>query len=195
MFYLIFVLPANATLLSKRFNRFCCDFFGDFEGPINSLPCRSHWIIDLRTSYPGDNIRTTDDKTLVITPRFRNGAWTTARIETQKDFAAAPRGKWLIGARIKLGTAPASQQQGIWNAARNWQTESMTRSFDGQDLFVLTSSHVGDKPAWEKLAHDEHFLILNIEIGGNWPGPLNTQTMDRPSVAMEVDYVGIWSSI
>ena len=195
---------------------------------------------------------------------------------TQKGFGAAPRGKLLIEARIKLGTAPASQQQGIWNAfwaigkdfrgnywnwpaatewdilevingqsimyttahcgtrpggpcnedngiggpgapfsrgdfhtvsllvdrtvnnaagQVDWNTESMTWSLDGKDIFVLTGARVGDKAAWEKLAYDEHFLILNVAIGGNWPGAPNAQTVDGPAVAMEVDYVGMWNSI
>ncbi|PVH69509.1 glycoside hydrolase family 16 protein [Cadophora sp. DSE1049] len=268
-------------------------FLDTFEGPSGSLVSRSDWIVHLGTSYPGgpaqwgnnefqsytdsaDNIRITNDKTLTIIPRLKYGSWTSARIETQKGFAAAPRGKLLIEARIKLGTAPAHQQQGIWNAfwaigkdfrgnywnwpaatewdilevingqstmfttahcgARpggpcnedngiggpgapfsrgdfhtvsllvdrgvnnaagqvDWKTESMTWCLDGKDIFVLTGARVGDKAAWEKLAYDEHFLLLNIAIGGNWPGAPNSQTVDGPAVAMEVDYVGVWNSV
>ncbi|KAH9213577.1 concanavalin A-like lectin/glucanase domain-containing protein [Leptodontidium sp. 2 PMI_412] len=254
-------------------------FLETFEGASGSLPSRSDWIIHLGTSYPGgpsqwgnaefqtytdsqDNIRVTSDKTLTITPRVR--------------FGAASRGKLLIEARIKLGTAPAYQQQGIWNAfwaigkdfrgnywnwpaatewdilevingdsimystahcgtrpggpckedngiggpganfsrgdfhtvrllvdrtvrnvagQVNWQTESMIWSLDGKGVFVHTGERVGDNTAWEKLAYDEHFLLLNIAIGWNWPGAPNAQTVDGPSVAMEVDYVGVWNSV
>ncbi|KAK0120537.1 hypothetical protein ONS96_010742 [Cadophora gregata f. sp. sojae] len=268
-------------------------FLDDFEGPSGSLVSDSDWIVQLGTSYPGgpsrwgnnefqsytdsvDNIRITDDNTLTITPRLDSGSWTSARIETQNSFAAAPGGKLLIEARIKLGTAPASQQKGIWNAfwaigkdfrgnywnwpavtewdilevingesvihttahcgttpggpcnenngiggriapfsrgafhtvsllvdrtvtdaagQVNWKTESITWSLDGKDIFVLTGTRVGNKAAWEKLAYDEHFILLNVAVGGNWPGPPNAQTVDGPDVAMEVDYVGVWNSI
>lgn len=284
---------ANFNNLAFEKIGFVQTFLDNLEGPSGSLVSRSDWIVHLGTSYPGgpaqwgnnefqsytdsaDNIRITNDKTLTITPRLNYGSWTSARIETQKGFGAAPRGKLLIEARIKLGMAPASQQQGIWNAfwaigkdfrdnywnwpaatewdilevingqstmyttahcgtrpggpcnedngiggpgapfsrgdfhtvsllvdrtvnnaagQVNWRTESMTWSLDGNEIFVLTGARLGDKAAWEKLAYDEHFLILNVAIGGNWPGAPNAQTVDGPAVAMEVDYVGVWNSI
>ncbi|KAL2070301.1 hypothetical protein VTL71DRAFT_13327 [Oculimacula yallundae] len=268
-------------------------FLETFEGASDSLPSRSDWIIDLGTSYPGgpsqwgnaeyqtytdsqNNIRITDDKTLTITPRLESGVWTSAKIETRQSFAAAPMGKLLIEAKIKLGTVPASQQQGIWNAfwaigkdfrgnywnwpevtewdileiingassmistvhcgtrpggpcnedngvgntgakfsrgefhtvslvvdrtvndaagQANWRTESMTWALDGNNVLVLKGARIGNKAAWEKLAYSEHFLLLNIAIGGNWPGAPNAQTVDGSSVAMEVEYVGVWNSV
>ncbi|KAG4441354.1 hypothetical protein IFR05_003168 [Cadophora sp. M221] len=284
---------SNLTDIALIKSGYLSTFLENFEGASGSLPSSSDWIIHLGTSYPGgpsqwgnaefqtytdspDNIRVTNDETLTITPRLRNGAWTSARIETQRGLGAAPGGKLLIEARIKLGTALASQQKGIWNAfwamgkdfrgnywnwpaatewdilevingdsiihstvhcgtrpggpcnedngiggpgasfsrgdfhtvsllvdrsvsntagQVNWQAESMTWSLDGKNVFVLTGARVRDKATWEKLAYDEHFLLLNIAIGGNWPGAPNAQTVDGPSVAMEVDYVGVWNSV
>lgn len=45
------------------------------------------------------------------------------------------------------------------------------------------------------LAHTEHFVLLNVAIGGNWPGAPNGATIDGFSVGMEVDYVGVWDSV
>ena len=45
------------------------------------------------------------------------------------------------------------------------------------------------------LAHKKHFLLLNVAVGGNCPGPPNNSTVDGSSVGMEVDYVGVWNSI
>lgn len=46
----------------------------------------------------------------------------------------------------------------------------------------------------EKIAHEGHFLLLNVAMGGNWPGPPNNKTVSGEQVAMEVDYVGVWNS-
>lgn len=284
---------SNKTDLAFVKPGFISTFLDTFDGAKNSLPSHTNWIIDLGTSYPGGpsqwgnneyetytdssaNIHITGDNTLAITPQLKNGKWTSARIETQQSFGAAPGGKLLIEAGIKLGTAPASQQQGIWNAfwalgkdfrgdywnwpaatewdilevingastmystahcgsrpggpcnednglgsfgadfsrgvfhtvsllvtrtpnnavgQVNWLTETLTWSLDGQNVFVLSGADVGDEAAWKKLAYDDHFLLLNIAIGGNWPGPPNSQTVDGTSVGMEVDYVGVWNSV
>lgn len=110
-------------------------FFDSFTGNPDTLPSSNKWIIDLGTSYPGGaarwgndeyetytdstaNIHLTNASTLLITPLLSAAAtWTSGRIETQRcDFAAGQGGKLYIEARIKLGGAPASEQQGIWSA-------------------------------------------------------------------------------
>jgi hypothetical protein len=109
-------------------------FLETFTGAPGTLPSSNNWLFDLGTSYPGasahwgtgetetytnaaTNIQISSNNTLTITPRLQKGSWTSARIETQRsDFAAAAGGKLYIEGRIKLGTAPASKQQGIWPA-------------------------------------------------------------------------------
>ncbi|KAL4867820.1 hypothetical protein BDV12DRAFT_170631 [Aspergillus spectabilis] len=108
----------------------------EFNYPTASLkqPSTAKWIYDTGKSYPGgpanwgqnelqtytksiENIRITEQGTLYIIPRKKNGAWTSARIETvRKDFLAHRGGKLFIEARIKTGCAYQEKQQGIWNA-------------------------------------------------------------------------------
>jgi len=76
-----------------------------------------------------------------------------------------------------------------------WLDETLNWYLDGKKIFTLTGATVGDEPTWVKLAHEEHFLLFNIAVGGNWPGPPNNLTIDGPSVGMEVDYVGVWNSL
>lgn len=76
-----------------------------------------------------------------------------------------------------------------------WEDESLNWYLDGDLKFSVNGSKVGDEPTWDMLAHKEHFLLLNVAVGGNWPGPPNNSTADGPSVGMEVDYVGVWNSI
>ncbi|KAH8592283.1 concanavalin A-like lectin/glucanase domain-containing protein [Bisporella sp. PMI_857] len=269
-------------------------FFDSFRGEPGSLPSSSNWIFDLGTQYPGgaerwgnnefetytdstSNVHITKANTLAITPRKDSkGAWTSARLETQRsDFVAAKGGKLYIESRIKLGNAPKSQQQGIWpafwalgsefrgnytnwpgasewdflevvsgdpkiystihcgvapggpcneyNGIGNggvdftfgeyhtigfevnrsvstltsygtWREESLSWYMDGKKVHNVTGATVDDEEAWSKLAHEAHFLLLNVAVGGNWPGPPNNITTDGPKVGMEVDYVGVWNS-
>ena len=264
-----------------------------FSGVPGTIPSSSNWIFDLGTSYPGgaerwgnneyqtytdspSNIHLTKQQTLAITPRLKDGQWTSARIETQRsDFVAAPGGKLLIESRIKVGGAPEAQSQGIWPAFwalgsefrgnytnwpyatewdflevisgqntiystihcgfapggpcneyngigsggvpfkrgswntvgfqvdrsvsgkgnATWEDESLSWFLNGKQIFTVKGKTVGDEPTWTKLAHEEHFLLLNVAVGGNWPGFPNNQTIDGPSAGMEVDYVGVWNSL
>ncbi len=269
-------------------------FFDDFNQAPGSPPSSSNWIIDLGTSYPGGapkwgnneletytneyrNLHVTHEQTLAITPRVdKTGAWTSGRIETARsDFAAAVGGKLYVEGRIKLGSAPASQQQGIWPAfwalgaefrgvytnwpdasewdfmenlngqstiystlhcgtapggpcneyngigngglaftrtgwhtygfqvdrsmvgtgkTGTWKDETLTWFLDGKSIFSVKGAQINDEATWTKIAHQGHFLLLNVAVGGYWPGYPNAQTIDGQKVQMEVDYVGVWNS-
>lgn len=283
--------PGTAALNKPGFSQTFLETFGGNPG---TIPSSSNWVFDLGTSYPGgppqwgnnefetytsstSNIHITQQHNLAITPQLKNGQWTSARIETQRsDFVAAPGGKLLVEASIKLGSAPASQQQGIWPAfwalgsefrgnytnwpmatewdflevvsggttmystahcgfapggpcneynglgnggvafsrgkfhtvgfivdrsmcgkgssSSCWLNETLNWYLDGQKIFTLTGATIGDQPTWVKLAQQKHFLLLNVAVGGNWPGPPNKTTIDGSSVGMEVGYVGVWNS-
>lgn len=77
----------------------------------------------------------------------------------------------------------------------SWMDESLNWYLDGMLKFSVHGSRVADEGTWDMLAHKEHFLLLNVAVGGNWPGPPNSRTIDGPSVGMEVDYVGVWNSL
>jgi beta-glucanase (GH16 family) len=75
-----------------------------------------------------------------------------------------------------------------------WLDETLNWYLDGTKMFTILGSKVGDEMTWKALAHDEHFLLLNVAVGGSWPGGPDSQTTDGSSVGMEVDYVGVWKS-
>jgi beta-glucanase (GH16 family) len=283
--------------LDKRFSSkkpgYTTTFFDDFGGPVGSLPSSANWIIDRGTSYPGgaphwgnneletytdheSNLHVSQRHTLVLTPQLSKGAWTSARIETRRtNFAAASGGKLYVEAGIKLGTAPTSQQKGIWPAfwalgaefrgnytnwpicsewdimenldgqstiyntlhcgtapggpcneydgignggvsisrsgfhiygfqvdrsmvgkgkTGTWKQETLTWFLDGKSVLKITGAHIGDENTWTQIAHQGHFLLLNVAVGGNWPGYPNAQTAYGEAVQMEVEYVGVWNS-
>jgi hypothetical protein len=51
---------------------------------------------------------------------------------------------------------------------------------DGVKIFSISGVKVRDEAAWKAVAHDEHFLLLNVVVGGSWPGEPNNQTIDGP---------------
>ena len=75
-----------------------------------------------------------------------------------------------------------------------WLNETINWYLDGTKIFTVSGATVGDEDTWDLVAHQEHFLLLNVAVGGSWPGAPNSATVDGPSVAMEVDYVGVWNS-
>jgi beta-glucanase (GH16 family) len=76
-----------------------------------------------------------------------------------------------------------------------WQDETLTWYVDGKSVFSVNGARINDEGTWTKIAHQGHFLILNVAVGGNWPGYPNSQTIDGHGVQMEVDYVGVWNSL
>lgn len=76
-----------------------------------------------------------------------------------------------------------------------WLDETLNWYLDGRKILTVSGRDIADEGVWSAVAHDGHFLLLNVAVGGNWPGAPNSQTIDGPSVGMEVDYVGVWKSI
>ncbi|KAH9222718.1 concanavalin A-like lectin/glucanase domain-containing protein [Leptodontidium sp. 2 PMI_412] len=77
----------------------------------------------------------------------------------------------------------------------SWLDETLNWYLDGKKIFTLKGETVGDEPTWVKVAHEEHFLLLNVATGGYWPGQTNNATIGGPSSGMEIDYVGVWNSL
>jgi len=101
------------------------------------------------------------------------------------------RGEWhVIGFEVNL-------------CADNWVEQTITWYLDGQVSFVVDGETVGDHGVWRVLTTAEHFLILNVAVGGTYTDALANGTGSTPTsatiggvaAAMEVDYVGVWNSV
>lgn len=79
-------------------------------------------------------------------------------------------------------------------ANETWKDERLEWYLNGNLVHNVTGGDIDDFDTWEKIAHEGHFLLLNVAMGGNWPGPPNNMTAPGEQVAMEVDYVGVWNS-
>lgn len=66
-----------------------------------------------------------------------------------------------------------------------WDTQEIRGYMDGTRYFVadITPSQLSE-------FHNNFFIILNVAVGGNWPGPPNASTTFPQT--MEVDYVRVY---
>ncbi|KAH8591801.1 beta-glucanase [Bisporella sp. PMI_857] len=76
----------------------------------------------------------------------------------------------------------------------DWTQQCVTWTLDGQEYNRLTGAAVGDEATFATLAHSPLYILLNVAVGGNWPGSPNDATADGYGNMMEVAYVAVYSS-
>ena len=68
-----------------------------------------------------------------------------------------------------------------------WTPREITIGLDGRSYFQVVNDGSGDRGAWP---FDTPFhLILNLAVGGDWPGPVDDRALPQ---RMDVDYVRVW---
>lgn len=82
----------------------------------------------------------------------------------------------------------------IDRSCSSWQDETIQWSMDGTVFHTLTGAQIGDEGVWATLAHSPMFVILNLAVGGTWPGDPNEATLPGWGNMFEVQYVGVYSS-
>ncbi|KAH7146217.1 concanavalin A-like lectin/glucanase domain-containing protein [Dactylonectria macrodidyma] len=82
----------------------------------------------------------------------------------------------------------------IDRAASSWQSESITWYMDGTQFHQVTGSRIGNQAVWATLAHSPLYFILNLAVGGTWPGNANDATLGSWGAMMEVAYVAHYST-
>ncbi|EEU39206.1 uncharacterized protein NECHADRAFT_44066 [Fusarium vanettenii 77-13-4] len=78
--------------------------------------------------------------------------------------------------------------------AGNWQQESIHWLLDGAPFHSLTGAQLGDEGTWATLAHSPMYILLNVAVGGNWPGDPNGATQDGYENMLEVAYVAVYET-
>lgn len=87
-----------------------------------------------------------------------------------------------------------SAAAGKYVGENTWKRETLSWYLDGKKTFEISGHRFNDSATWEPIAHKGHFLMLNVAVGGNWPGQPNATTLDGEPVQMEVDYIRVWNS-
>jgi beta-glucanase (GH16 family) len=73
--------------------------------------------------------------------------------------------------------------------AIEWEENRIRWFLDGQQFFTLTPANLPNGSAW--VFNAPQFLILNVAVGGNWPGSPNASTVFPQR--MTVDYVRVYA--
>ncbi|KAI0842385.1 glycoside hydrolase family 16 protein [Hypoxylon sp. FL0890] len=76
----------------------------------------------------------------------------------------------------------------------DWRAQSISWQLDGNTFSTITGADINDAPIWSSLAHSPLYVILNVAVGGDWPGAPNALTEDGYGSMMEVQWVAIYSS-
>ncbi|KAH8650108.1 putative endo-1,3(4)-beta-glucanase [Xylariales sp. PMI_506] len=83
----------------------------------------------------------------------------------------------------------------VWNRTpSSWTSETITWYMDGKAFQQISGAQIADQATWNALAHDPVFFILNVAVGGSWPGSPNSATVDGYGSMMEVAYVAHYAS-
>ncbi|KAL4734911.1 concanavalin A-like lectin/glucanase domain-containing protein [Aspergillus similis] len=71
-----------------------------------------------------------------------------------------------------------------------WEDSTLNWYLDGVRTFSLSGHDVGDRDAWEKIAYQGHFLLLDVAVGRDM-----TEDQDDAGAnsRLEVDYVRVWN--
>ncbi|KAG4429999.1 hypothetical protein IFR05_014524 [Cadophora sp. M221] len=77
----------------------------------------------------------------------------------------------------------------------NWRKQSITWYMNGQSFRILYGGDINDEDAWKSIAQKGMFIILNVAVGGNWPGNVATDTVSGKAASMEVQYVAVYESV
>lgn len=76
----------------------------------------------------------------------------------------------------------------------SWQDESLTWYRDGQQFQRITGGSLGSQAVWNSLAASPLHFILNVAVGGDWPGAPNADTWDSFGNMLEIAYVALYQS-
>ncbi|MDQ1744617.1 MAG: hypothetical protein QOE23_2956 [Pseudonocardiales bacterium] len=74
----------------------------------------------------------------------------------------------------------------VWD--RSQPTEELRWYLDGQPYLTVRAGQV-DAATWADATQHGFFILLNLAIGGSFPGPTDATT--KPSASMLVDHVGV----
>ncbi|KAI0845826.1 glycoside hydrolase family 16 protein [Daldinia vernicosa] len=95
-----------------------------------------------------------------------------------------------LGASIAIPDQSWHNWRIVWDRRANtWTGETITWYMDGQQFQQISGSSINNQGVWNSLANSAVYFILNVAVGGDWPGAPNDATLDGYGSMMEVAYV------
>ncbi|KAJ7616317.1 glycoside hydrolase family 16 protein [Mycena polygramma] len=77
----------------------------------------------------------------------------------------------------------------------DWTQQQLTWYLDGNEYYHVTGAMVGTFDQWVDLAYKSYYIILDVAVGGDYPGDPTSQTVSGFDASMRVQYVAIYKSI
>jgi len=79
-----------------------------------------------------------------------------------------------------------------WNVfSHTVSQDSITWSLNGKQYHKITKGQI--QGSWDAL-QKKFYVILNVAMGGNWPGMTEDGTVQGAAAGMEVQYVAVYQS-
>ncbi|KAG5990696.1 hypothetical protein E4U43_004214 [Claviceps pusilla] len=78
--------------------------------------------------------------------------------------------------------------------SNDWRQQSLTWFVDGRQFNKIMGSRIGNAGVWATLCQSPMYFVLNMAVGGTWPGYPTGATQDGFGAMMEVAYVAHYSN-
>lgn len=108
--------------------------------------------------------------------------------------ACRPNGQEGLQGTTAIDNGWHSYAVKIDRTSNDWTTESISFMKDGVSYFTVTGATIGDQNVWASLAHSPLYLIMNVAVGGTWPGNPNADSLAGYGNMLEVEYAAVYSS-
>ncbi|KAJ6451291.1 glycoside hydrolase family 16 protein [Mycena sanguinolenta] len=76
----------------------------------------------------------------------------------------------------------------------DWTEQALIWYLDGIEYYRVTGAMIGTYTQWSELAYDDYFIILNMAIGGGYPGNPTSQTVSGYDSSLRVEYVAVYKT-
>ncbi|KAI5467829.1 putative endo-1,3(4)-beta-glucanase [Mariannaea sp. PMI_226] len=76
----------------------------------------------------------------------------------------------------------------------DFKSQSITWFKDGVQFHKVTGAQIGNSNVWKTVCGSDLFFILNIAVGGDFPGAPNSKTVGGSGSMMEIAYVAHYVS-
>ncbi|KAJ7054425.1 glycoside hydrolase family 16 protein [Mycena amicta] len=76
----------------------------------------------------------------------------------------------------------------------DWTKQSLSFWLDGTEYYTVTGAQIGDQTIWSTLAWEDYYVILNVAVGGTYPGNPGSQTVAGFASSMRVKYVAVYQT-
>lgn len=101
-----------------------------------------------------------------------------------------------LGSSINFAETPSAFHTWTmtWDlTSHDWSAQTIQWAIDHTVYFTLTGSQL-DQATWQTLTQNAYNIILNVAVGGGFPGSPNSATQGGTGSQMEAQYVAVYAT-